>query len=256
MLEVVGAKSKVVDGRLQVQIDLQTKGDLPGHPFRGNQWTGGGEAVGRGDNRMITVARSENDVSENIRSQKNRVGDLIEKENLRDAIHKYTGGIRGDGIGYFRKLNRDLRSGGELDPELEKLATDLDKLTSLKFDPPGATAYRGIADPEGSSATDFLRKAEAALSEGGTIRDPGFGSASASAGVSRDFAGRSDSGDKVIMQIDGIERGAYLEGATKVSGELEVLLPRGTEYRIVGIDKGVLLDTERRTHTIVRVRPV
>jgi len=39
MLKVVGASSKVVDGRLQVQIDL--KGDLPGHPFRGNQWGGG-----------------------------------------------------------------------------------------------------------------------------------------------------------------------------------------------------------------------
>lgn len=31
----------IVNGRLQVQIDLQTKGDSPGHPFRGNQWSGG-----------------------------------------------------------------------------------------------------------------------------------------------------------------------------------------------------------------------
>lgn len=40
MIEVVGAKSRLVGGRLQVEIDL--KGDLPGHPFRGNQWSGGG----------------------------------------------------------------------------------------------------------------------------------------------------------------------------------------------------------------------
>lgn len=39
MLEVVGAKSRLVSGRLQVEIDL--KGDLPGHPFRGNQYSGG-----------------------------------------------------------------------------------------------------------------------------------------------------------------------------------------------------------------------
>lgn len=39
MLEVTKATSRVVGGQLQVQIDL--KGDLPGHPFRGNQWEGG-----------------------------------------------------------------------------------------------------------------------------------------------------------------------------------------------------------------------
>jgi len=33
-------KSWIQDGRLQVQVDL--KGDLPGHPFRGNQWSVGG----------------------------------------------------------------------------------------------------------------------------------------------------------------------------------------------------------------------
>lgn len=38
----VVASQKVVDGRLQVHIDLQIKGDLTGHPFRGNQWTVGG----------------------------------------------------------------------------------------------------------------------------------------------------------------------------------------------------------------------
>lgn len=40
MIEVVRATGLVKDGRLQVRIDL--KGDLPGHPFRGNQWTGSG----------------------------------------------------------------------------------------------------------------------------------------------------------------------------------------------------------------------
>lgn len=39
MLEIVKAHGKVVSGRLQIQIDL--KGDLPGHPFRGNQYSGG-----------------------------------------------------------------------------------------------------------------------------------------------------------------------------------------------------------------------
>lgn len=35
-------KSWVERGRLQVHVDLQTKGDAPGHPFRGNQFSGGG----------------------------------------------------------------------------------------------------------------------------------------------------------------------------------------------------------------------
>jgi len=39
---VAKAHATVVNGRLQVSIDLQTKGDLPGHPFRGNQWSSGG----------------------------------------------------------------------------------------------------------------------------------------------------------------------------------------------------------------------
>lgn len=42
LIEDVGVSAKMVDGRLQIQIDLQTKGDFVGHPFRGNQWSGGG----------------------------------------------------------------------------------------------------------------------------------------------------------------------------------------------------------------------
>lgn len=38
-MKVISASSKAVGGRLQVEINL--KGDLPGHPFRGNQWEGG-----------------------------------------------------------------------------------------------------------------------------------------------------------------------------------------------------------------------
>lgn len=40
LIEDVGVSAKMVDGRLQIEIDI--KGDLPGHPFRGNQWTGSG----------------------------------------------------------------------------------------------------------------------------------------------------------------------------------------------------------------------
>lgn len=40
---IVKSSATMVNGRLQVSIDLQTKGDLPGHPFRGNQWDGGGQ---------------------------------------------------------------------------------------------------------------------------------------------------------------------------------------------------------------------
>ena len=54
MLKVVGAKSSVVGGRLQVQIDL--KGDLPGHPFRGNQWSGG---QGGGLSTKVSVSAKE-----------------------------------------------------------------------------------------------------------------------------------------------------------------------------------------------------
>lgn len=40
LIEDVVASAKMVDGRLQIEIDL--KGDLLGHPFRGNQWSGSG----------------------------------------------------------------------------------------------------------------------------------------------------------------------------------------------------------------------
>jgi len=47
------AGAKIVDGKLQVHIDIQDseldlKGDLPGHPFRGNQWSGGQGSDGGG----------------------------------------------------------------------------------------------------------------------------------------------------------------------------------------------------------------
>jgi hypothetical protein len=44
--------AKMVDGRLKIHVDLQ-KGDLPGHPFRGNQWAGG-----RGDASLAEGATS------------------------------------------------------------------------------------------------------------------------------------------------------------------------------------------------------
>lgn len=40
LIEDVGVSAKMVGGRLQIEIDL--KGDLPGHEFHGNQWDGGG----------------------------------------------------------------------------------------------------------------------------------------------------------------------------------------------------------------------
>lgn len=45
----------IVNGRLQVQIDLQMKGDAPGHPFRGNQWEGGGGPEGSESGRSSVL---------------------------------------------------------------------------------------------------------------------------------------------------------------------------------------------------------
>jgi hypothetical protein len=60
-----------------------------------------------------------------------------------------------------------------------------------------------------------------------------------------------------MLQIEGTKKGAYLENVTKFDNEFEVLLPRGTKYEVLGIDRSCSLgSTGKFKHTVIRVRAV
>lgn len=95
----VDVEQKFVGGRLQVHIDL--KGDLPGHPFRGNQWSGGQVSdVNELDDKTLEsvfgIRRRQDAAPEGgIRSQTFQGMGSVEEWEVRNSLAKEAG-IRPD----------------------------------------------------------------------------------------------------------------------------------------------------------------
>lgn len=225
---------------------LRMKGDLSGHPFRGNQWSGGG-----GDNRTIDRLDSEN-LRESLNKSAEKVAETSGDPSVAAAIESYTRGKDAAGEPIHRKLNTALRSGSAPDAECGKVRDALDKLTSEEFEEP-VTVYRGTGD----HGREMLAAAERLMREGGEARDDGFGSASADPMVARGFAGWDESREtRIVVQIEA-RRGAYVGKVSAYDeGEHEVLLPRGSRFRVKGIDHNVQIGGVKVKHTVIRMEQV
>ena len=234
----------------------------------------GGEAIdsdkeNSGDGRTMKRMVDEQDISKHFTEQGQRIKDLVVDKGLQDTVSKYTVEKRIDSVPYHAVLNKSLRTAANrrdlFNLELAKLASDLDVLTSNEFDEP-VTVFRGVgaklAYNPSTSVQDrgvaFLAKAEEMLSEGGgTIEDYGFASTSASPNVASEFGGWIPAEkSKLVMQIEGVRKGAYLESVTDYGNEFEVLLPRNSRFEILGIDKNVKLEDRTTMHIVVRVKAV
>jgi hypothetical protein len=142
----------------------------------------------------------------------------------REAVEAYSGTD-------YRGLNQALRNAEADDNGLgiaNKLTTKqaamvgaLDVLTRIdQRDPPPATVYRG--------AGSNVAKAIDRLGVGNTWTDHGFISTSTVAGVGTAFSSEETG---VVMRIS-TRQGVSISDASNLPGEREVLLPRGSRFRI------------------------
>lgn len=86
--------------------------------------------------------------------------------------------------------------------------------------------YRGVDVDVG----DFLTRAESVMDSGGRLSDPGFQSATIDREVAAGFG-------NVVLEIH-TDHGVYVRAASQHAGEDEVLLPAGTEYEVLSVDRG------------------
>lgn len=217
--------------QILTQYAVITKGDVPGHPFHGNQYedgAGGGEiqpfcangsssdAVGWLDGHVGTKVWGESD--------KAFTGNLTPEEL--SALREYTGDT-------FRDINAELREHDQGITEADDsgmlysgpLATNIQSAIDKSVIDAPVVAFRGLRD-------DVF----AELQPGDEFRDPGFSSTSMVKSVANAFAG--DEG--TVARIE-IPAGSHAVAFTSI-GEGELLLGANSHYTFNGYDdKGTAL---------------
>lgn len=212
-----------------------SKGDVDGHEFHGNQWTGG---QGGGENLPPSPTSREVDL---------RYGDLI-KTNTADGFRRNAGSTGmdfSDARDFYRsdegngQINDALRSGETLTPEAAKAVDALDKEVADSLTTGDETVWRGLTLPEGTN-----------LEPGTKLTDAGFQSTTTSFATAKDFADlrgggesgldasqstRTFGGEPHVLEIH-VEQGQPLLGMGTVASMKaeEYILPRGTTYEVLG----------------------
>lgn len=200
----------------------------------------GPAAGGSGNNRQMEKFEETDHVPIDLL----RAGQQIrDNKEAAASVARYTRDKTEDGTPVHVVLNQKLRSGQELSQDDKALVSELDKITRKEFDSP-VTVYRGL----GASSGKFLENARSALEAGGTLQDNGFGSTSLNPRV----ASTAFSQFGVVCQVE-VRRGAYLEPSTQYGGEHEVLLARGSRFRVVGIDDKVKIGGVKE-YTVIRLQ--
>jgi phage-related protein (TIGR01555 family) len=135
---------------------------------------------------------------------------------------------------FYEVLNSDLSAGGKISGSVKKVVSGLDKL----FDSPGAvatedfTVYRGLG-LEPDQIAQILKT--------GIMENPGFPSTSFTKATATEFADNNGKGDAVPVllniKVAKGQKAVYVEpllSEAEQSGEQEVLLPRGSKFKVVG----------------------
>jgi hypothetical protein len=239
----VKAEAEVVGGRLQVQIDLQVKGDLPGHPFRGNQWSGGQEWGERSEEEGERLTKELEDFVKPWADSLSDEG----KETL-----KYYAGAKGGEL----EMNSVLRGQSEgmsrkwkdrVNENIERMDRLIDSAPRM---PSETTVFRGVGTeayvPDPTRPGISVRKKVINFEVGGIYEDPAYMSTSLRREVAEEFA--RDVGAKPAFLKITLPPGAKAVLATRdVLGKRfiggEVVLPRSSKLRITKVDEvdGVLM---------------
>lgn len=190
---MANVSAAIVDGRLKVHVDLQ-KGDLPGHPFRGNQWSVGGGGVSVDPKRIDGLSLEENRAEMRGLVEKYRSDDVYRQAS--DVVAMYSSSSQSQGLATRGIVERALvgKTRDEIasDPKVQKLLTDagwgdkeLDALVSSAAGyystvrdaaPTTDTVYRGAkGSPKGEEfelrgPTAFSHSLDSAMTyAGGTL---------------------------------------------------------------------------------------
>jgi len=152
----------------------------------------------------------------------------------REVIGDYTGSL-------YREMNSGLRSGAALPAQMQTRVVSLDAAIAGSSIPEDLIAYRGL-----SASADRFKV-------GTVYRDNGFGSWTGERSTGAAYAARAGVPEQTLMrmQMRKGERALYI-GDFGGAFEQEILLPRGSTYRVLSVEEGVPINklTKARVVTV------
>jgi hypothetical protein len=195
-----------------------------------------------GSNRRLPRLE-ENDIPSALKEQADRI--KSDPDSMK-AVENYTRNKTPDGEPIHKVLNAAARGLVPMPDNLKPLVERLDGLTRQTLPSPTAV-YCAL----GERGNEFLEKCKRAAAEGVELEDLGFGSTSLDPHAARTFA---DPGHRVLTQIVA-KQGAYLAPVSSYDeGEQELLLPRGSRFRVLGFDENVMI--RAMGFTVIRLEQV
>lgn len=173
------------------------KGERAGHPFRGNQWTGG------------------------------RGGAALSKEDEL-AVHNYSGD-------FFSDINNHLRNGKNINPLEKDTEEKITKILNGSKTSEPITVYRG-AEFYKMGNSDAIDIREASFHIGGEFTDKSFVSTSEKIDVAGGFSGLV-APVVFTVNIPAGSHALSLEKLSSRPYEKEVLLQKNSRFKIINIRK-------------------
>ena len=240
--ETVAKTAQMMTSFLDVQdivlSALGLDGDVGGHEFHGNQWTGGsGKEEPLGEKIVAALAKVEKPHEEQMREKfatanAERVNQglpaLTESEAQSTGL--YTNGS-------YYDMNQPPRAGtafGMLDKRTVDKIHDLDRAIDKSPLKENMELYRGIS---AHSAREMF--GGDGLKVGALIQDKGFVSTSKDLSVADKWADRTDNagmrGVRIIIEAKAGQRGLDATKFSVDSKEKEVILPRDSQFTVIGV---------------------
>jgi len=258
--------------RLRVALEVDgTKGDLPGHPFRGNQWSGGqggserfpsssgkvedieskrivaiyNEKFGSIDRETYSPEEISSAISKRVanmfaEAQGKETKELTEREKTVLDMHEKITGYTSSG---YRAINRKLRKDEVL---TEKEKNTVDMIESLQKDM-DEIVYRGIGSK--------LEKDAKKMKIGMEIESKGLQSTSLNPFMAMAYSQQHGKGgykgNPTFMEIR-VHRATPLP-TFHTSHEAELILSHGTKYKVVGFKEADFIGSPTGKINLVQI---
>lgn len=203
------------------------KGDAPGHPFRGNQWSGGQG----GSNEPPSLPQQESPKQKpkqlsraslaKLEPDYDQVEDEVKREAMRTAVGAYYNG-------QFEAMNGSLRSGEKADEEVQTYNDNLKAIFEELGHPLKADTmlYRYVKKMPFDVTTP-----------GAEFEDKGFVSTTADKNLVHDLGIGGDVSERKVFNIRVPEGTKVISGMGGRDASQEVTLPPGLKFRVVSLGK-------------------
>jgi hypothetical protein len=185
-------------------------------------------------------------------TEKPRTFDVDQDQRLQEQNRALLAGLtpaesaalKGYTLTDYRHLNSPLWHGKPLAPAQVKQVGHLDAIFARQkpLEQP-VRCWRGFSGDE-KRTKEILAQMKKAQKAGTVVEWPGYTSTSIHPGLGRAFG-------MVRFEIQ-VRHGVYLEGFSGVRGEHEMLLPRGSRFRVLGVQK-VQLTPSSKPETVIQL---